>query len=76
MSLVEMLVFVSIKTAHEYNKAKELYKDLQEEFVDAKPPKEETAPDEIRTNIKMLKIVFAIRDITIHHLLSQSFAKL
>lgn len=54
-----MLVFVSIKTVHEYDKAKELYKDLQEEFVDAKPPKEENVPDEIHINIKMLKIVFA-----------------
>lgn len=59
MSLVEMLVFVSIKAVHEYDKAEEFYKDLQDEFADVKPPKEETVPDEVHINIKILKIVFA-----------------
>lgn len=47
--LVGVLAFASymiIKTVREYNRAAEIYEDLQNEFVETKPAEENTVPDE------------------------------
>lgn len=56
--LVGVLAFASymiIKTVCEYDKAAEIYEDLQDEFVETKPAEEDTTPNETTEDSKPIE---------------------